>query len=101
MNNWITKIGIDKFAHFGIGGLICAIFTFVFMFQDLDLVATLPAWRIMLLPTIGTIVTTFVSVIKELFFDLTADWKDLWAALIGCGFVYASVAIGMLFNCLS
>jgi hypothetical protein len=34
---------MDKFAHFGIGGLICAIFTFVFMLQDLDLVATLPA----------------------------------------------------------
>lgn len=101
MNNWIKKIGIDKFAHFGIGGLICAIFTFVFMLQDLDLVATLPAWRIMLLPTIGTIVTVIVSVIKELLFDLTADWNDLWAALIGCGFVYVSVAIGMLFNCLS
>lgn len=101
MNNWIKKIGIDKFAHFGIGGLICAIFTFVFILQDLALIVTLPAWRIMLLPTIGTIVTLIVSVIKELLFDLTADWNDLWAALIGCGFVYVSVAIGMLFNCLS
>lgn len=43
---------------------------------------------------------SIASVIKELLFDLTVDWKDLWAALIGCGFV-CECCYKILFNCLS
>lgn len=101
MNNWINKIGLDKFAHFGIGGLICALFTFVFILQDLPVLILLPTWRLILCPLMGTVVTFFVSVIKEVFFDNEFDWKDIIAALTGCGFVYISVVIGVLFNFLS
>lgn len=32
MNNLINKIGIDKIAHFGIRGVICAFITLMFIF---------------------------------------------------------------------
>ena len=96
MNNWINKIGLDKFAHFGIGGLICALFTFVFILQDLYVLALIPKWRIILFPIIGTIVAFFVSIIKEYFFDAKADWKDIIAAMIGCVTVFIAVAFGVL-----
>ena len=32
MNNLINKIGIGKIAHFGIGGVICAFITLMFIF---------------------------------------------------------------------
>ena len=47
------------------------------------------------------VIAFFVSVIKEVFFDNEFDWKDIIAALTGCGFVYISVVIGVLFNFLS
>lgn len=100
MNNLINKIGIDKITHFSMGGLICAFFTFVFLIQDIDVLALEP-WRIILLPTIGSIVTLFLSVIKELIIDEVRDWKDLAAAMIGCGTIYIATAIGVLFNVLS
>ena len=100
MKNLINKIGMDKIAHFGVGSLICAFFTFVFLIQDIDFLALEP-WRIILLPTIGSIVTLFLSVIKELIIDEVRDWKDLAAAMIGCGTIYIATAIGVLFNILS
>lgn len=96
MNKFIEKVGIDKVAHFGIGGLITALFTIVFLAQDMPAFLTHP-WRLIILPFGGTIVTTFVSVIKEIFFDGQRDWKDLWAALIGSATVFVAATIGYLF----
>lgn len=98
MNNLINKIGLDKIAHFSLGGLICALFSLVAILQDIHI---LKPWQIILMPTVGTIVTLFVSIIKEYFFDSTPDWKDIYAALIGCGTVYIATAIGVLFNYLN
>lgn len=96
MNKFIEKIGMDKVAHFGVGGLITALFTIVLMMQDLPVFLAEP-WRILILPIAGTIVTAFVSVIKELFFDGQRDWKDLYVALIGSSSVYIAVFFGFLF----
>lgn len=96
MNKFIEKIGMDKVAHFGVGGLICALFTFVFILQDLYILPLIPKWRIILFPLIGTIVTLFVSVLKEFFFDLKFDWKDIIAAIIGCITIFVAVAFGVL-----
>lgn len=98
MNSLINKLGLDKIAHFSLGGLICALFTFIFTLQD---IYWLKPWQIILMPTIGTIITLFVSVFKEYLFDDKPDWKDIAAAMIGCGTVYIAVAIGVLFNVLS
>lgn len=96
MNKFIEKIGMDKVAHFGVGGLITAFFTMVFILQDMPVFIMQP-WRLLLMPFIGTVVTVFVSVIKELFFDAKRDWKDLYAALIGSATVFVAAAFGFLF----
>lgn len=95
MNNLINKIGIDKITHFSMGGLICALFTFIFLLQDFN---TLEAWQILLLPLIGTVVTFVLSIIKEFIIDEVVDWKDIIAGMLGCVPVYIAVGIGILFN---
>ena len=99
MNNLINKIGLDKIAHFGIGGLICAIMTFIVMIQELQ---NLDYKLVLLSPIAGYVVTGFVSIIKEYFFDApNSDWKDIIAGMLGCVAVHVSVGIGVLFNILT
>lgn len=95
MKSFIEKIGMDKVAHFGIGGLITALLTIVCVLQDLDILAVSP-WRAILYPIIGTVVTAFVSVIKEMLMDSAADWKDVVYAMIGCATVFVASFAGVL-----
>lgn len=95
MKDLINKIGIDKVTHFAMGGLICALFTFIFLLQDFN---TLEAWQVLLLPLIGTVVTFVLSVIKEFIIDEVVDWKDIIAGMLGCVPVYIAIGIGILFN---
>ena len=96
MNKFIEKIGMDKVAHFGVGGLITALFTIALMGQDLMVLAMQP-WKMLLYPFIGAAVTAIVSVAKEMLFDEQPDWDDLYAALIGSALVFVSVFFGILF----
>ena len=96
MNKFIEKIGMDKVAHFGVGGLITALFTIVFIMQDMGSLIFSP-WRMMLYPFIGAIITAVVSVIKEKLIDTQPDWKDIYAALIGSATVFVAVFFGVLF----
>ena len=95
MNKFIEKIGMDKVAHFGIGGLITALFTIVFILQDMGTLIFTP-WKMLLYPFIGTAITAVVSVVKEIF-DGVVDKKDIYAALIGSAIVFVAVFFGMLF----
>lgn len=101
MKDLINKIGMDKIAHFSLGGFICALFTILFILQDYSTLYTMSPWRIILLPTIGTVVTFVISVIKELIIDDGCDWKDVIAAMLGCGIVYVVNFIGIIFNLFS
>lgn len=96
MQNFIKKIGVDKAAHFGIGGLITAIFTIVFIIQDMGVLVFQP-WKMPLYPFIGAAVTAIVSVAKEMLMDDQPDWHDLYAALIGSAIVFVAVFFGILF----
>lgn len=98
MNSLIEKIGLDKIAHFSLGGLICALFTFVFLIQDINYLTPI---QMILMPTAGSVVTFILSLFKEYLFDSKPNWKDIAAAMIGCGTVYIAVIIGVLFNILS
>ena len=93
MRKFIEKIGMDKMAHFGIGGLVTALVTIIVIAQDLSVFAAQP-WRLVIAPLAGTIVNAFVSVIKELLIDDRPDWKDMWAALAGSATVFAASVIG-------
>lgn len=96
MNKLIEKIGMDKVAHFGVGGLITAIFTLVFVIQDMGSLIYHP-WKMMLYPVIGTVVTTLVSILKEKLLDSKPDWNDVYAALIGSALIFIANFFGILF----
>lgn len=100
MKALIEKIGLDKITHFSLGGLITALLTIICMLQDVDILMYNP-WRAVLYPLVGTVVTAFVSVLKELLLDSKADWKDVWSALLGSATVYIASIIGMLLFILS
>lgn len=96
MQKFIEKVGMDKVAHFGVGGLITALFTLDLILQDMTSLVFHP-WKMMLYPFAGTIITAFVSAFKEMFLDERRDWNDLWAALVGCATVFVAVFFGTLF----
>lgn len=97
MKQFFEKLkGMDKIAHFGIGGLITALFTIVFITQDMPAFLLHP-WKMMLYPFIGTAATALVSVVKEALVDENADWYDLYAALLGSALIFIAVFFGVLF----
>lgn len=93
----IGKVGNDKVLHFLGGGFICSLISFVVILQEHDL----SSLRKIAAVLIGTIVVAMLSVMKELFFDAEADWKDVLASVLGCLPVFIAVAIGVWFNYLS
>ena len=88
-------LGMDKIAHFGVGGLICAMFTFVAMLQD-----GVIGWSAFLVPVIGDVVVFIASYLKEKM-DNEFCWDDVWAAMLGCASVHLAVLIGLIFNIFS
>lgn len=92
MNKLIAKIGLDKWAHFGIGGLITALITIFLITIDFE---NLSWWKVLLYSILGTSFTTIISIIKEKRMDGSPDWKDLYAALIGSGLVLIAALLGI------
>lgn len=70
--------GMDKLAHFGIGGLIAAIVVIVMAQQDYGC----GVWRTAHMGWAGLIVTTWLGIIKEIM-DTKRDWKDIVAGIAG------------------
>lgn len=97
MKKFIEKIGIDKLAHLGIGGLVCACVTFVIILQEGNLTPAM----ILATPIIGTVMVMFLEFCKEHFLDDEFSWKDVLATFIGCVLVFLAVGVGVLFNVLS
>lgn len=95
VDDFIAKIGHDKFDHHILGVLICAMFSFVFILQD-----AIFDWTAVAVPLIGSIVVLFLSIVKE-YLDDKPDWMDVVWAMAGCLWVFAAVALGVLFNQLS
>lgn len=98
MKEFIEKIGIDKLAHLGVGGLVCAMVTFVVLLQEMG---NLTTGMILTMPVIGTVAVMFLEFCKEYFFDSEFDWKDVLYTFIGCFFIFVAVGVGVLFYILS
>lgn len=94
LDNFLNRVGTDKVLHLLVGAWICAIISFVTILQE----SNLAWWQTILMPAIGTIVAILVSVVKELFFDETPDWKDVLWTLYGCLTVFGAVSFGILFK---
>lgn len=95
MNRLIEKIGLDKLAHLGIGGLTCACITLVMILQDAEMFRSGNLWRAAVSPLAGTVAVMMFEFFKEF------DWKDFWFTLAGCALVFAATGIGVLFYVLS
>lgn len=92
------KIGIDKFAHFGVGALICAVVTMVLFMQDTTFVIS---WNNLLWTVAGTIVAMMCQLVKEYIIDDKADHKDTLATFIGCVVIIVAFTVGILLNHMS
>lgn len=57
------KIGIDKFAHLGVGGLLCAMVTFVVLLQEMG---NLTTGMILTMPVIGTVAVMFLEFLRSI-----------------------------------
>lgn len=90
MKEFIARIGMDRFAHLGIGGLLCAIVSDI-----LILASGVIGWHSLLYGIIVAVAVLAVSVLKEYCIDDGADWLDIAAAMIGCALYLASLATGL------
>lgn len=93
LDDFLAKIGHDKFDHHVVGALICALISFVAILQD-----GVIGWETVAYPTIGAVPVLLISVVKELMLDDKPDWMDVVWAMAGCLWVYAFVALGVWFN---
>ena len=88
--------GMDKLAHFGIGGLIAAIVLIAMAQQDYGC----GVWRTAHMSWAGVIVTIWLSIIKEIM-DTKRDWRDIVAGIAGAAVVVISGYAGAVLNVLS
>ena len=95
-NFLIEMLKTDKMAHFGIGGLICALFTFTIMIQDFTFFSE-HLFRILLIPFGGSIIVFGISVFKELVMDSEYSWLDIIAAMLGCLCIFIAIFLGIIF----
>lgn len=89
--------GMDKLAHFGIGGLIAAIVVIAMAQQDYGC----GVWRTAHMGWAGLVVTTWLGIIKEIM-DTKRDWRDIVAGIAGAAVVviagYAGAVLYVLSN---
>lgn len=88
--------GMDKIAHFGIGGLIAAIVVIAMAQQDYGC----GVWRTAHMGWAGLIVTTWLGIIKEIM-DTHRDWRDIVAGIAGAAVVVMAGYAGAVLNVLS
>lgn len=88
--------GMDKLAHFGIGGLIAAIVLIAMALQDYGC----GVWRTAHMGWAGLIVTLWLSLIKEML-DTKRDWRDIVAGIAGAAVVVIAGYAGAVLNVLS
>lgn len=92
----LEMLKTDKMAHLGIGGLVCALLTFVIMIQDYIFFGE-HLFKVLLIPIGVSIVVFAASVFKELVIDSEYSWLDIIAAMIGCLCVFVAIFLGLAF----
>lgn len=95
MEKFIEKIGLDRIAHFGIGGVLFAAFNIAFLLSLCAGPVPEPTWRdIFIAPIGGYFVAAFAAFIKEYFLDSRWDWWDIIATMAGPVFIHLCAVIG-------
>lgn len=99
MEELINKIGLDKIAHFGIGGVLFAAFNVMFLLANVSFpIMALTFGSVLAMPLAGYVIVAFAEFIKEVFIDAKIDWKDVLATFAGCFAIHLCAIIGYLFS---
>ena len=86
-------IGMDKIAHFGIGGIIGAAIAIVITLARGDY-----GWVVGVYPFISHAVVFILSFIKEKFIDDEFNWLDILASVLGSIAVHMAFILGLTIN---
>ena len=87
------KVGMDKIAHFGIGGIIGATIAIVITLARGDY-----GWVAGAYPFISHAIVFILSFIKEKFLDDEFNWLDILASVLGSIAVHMAFIIGLTIN---
>ena len=87
------KVGMDKIAHFGIGGIIGAAIAIVITLARGDYGLVAGAY-----PFISHAIVFILSFIKEKFMDDEYNWLDILASVLGSIAVHMAFIIGLTIN---
>ena len=87
------RIGMDKIAHFGIGGIIGATIAIVITLARGDY-----GWVAGAYPFISHAIVFILSFIKEKFMDDEYNWLDILASVLGIIAVHMAFIIGLTIN---
>lgn len=87
------KTGIDKIAHFGIGGIIGAAIAIIVTLAIGDY-----GWVVGVYPFVSHVVVFILSFIKEKFMDDEFNWLDILASVLGSIAVHMAFIIGLTIN---
>lgn len=95
MANIIDKIGLDRVAHFGVGGVIFAAFNAMFALSLIDAPAvTLTWWTVLVLPLAGYVIVALAEFAKEFIIDGKPDVWDIVATFAGAVSVHLCAVMG-------
>ena len=87
------RIGMDKIAHFGIGGIIGASIAIIVTLAIGDY-----GWVAGAYPFISHAIVFILSFIKEKFMDEEYNWLDILASVLGSIAVHIAFIIGLTIN---
>ena len=87
------RIGMDKIAHFGIGGIIGAAIAIV-----ITLARGEYGWVVGVYPFISHAIVLILSFVKEKFMDDEYNWLDILSSVLGSIAVHMAFIIGLTIN---
>ena len=87
------RIGTDRIAHFGIGGIIGAAIAIIVTLAIGDY-----GWVVGVYPFFAHVIVFILSFIKEKFMDDEFNWFDILASVLGSISVHMAFIIGLTIN---
>ena len=87
------RIGMDKIAHFGIGGIIGAAIAIIVTLAIGDY-----GWVVGVYPFVAHVVVFILSFSKEKFMDDEFNWLDILASVLGSIAVHMAFILGLTIN---
>lgn len=87
------KVGMDKIAHFGIGGIIGASIAIIVTLAIGDY-----GWVVGVYPFVAHAIVFILSFIKEKFMDDEYSWLDILASVLGSIAVHMAFILGLTIN---